>query len=183
MTEVTDKAVETVQLRNNFYRDSYRKILIALLLCVAVILIQVAALIYVISNPPAPKYFATTTEGRIMPLVPLGEPNLSTAALLQWANTAAVAAYTYDFVNYRQALQSAKQYFTEDGFDNFMTALKSSNILDAVIAKKLIVTAVATGAPVVVQQGLVLGSTHGKCKYPCWLPIKVLANSYSNLLL
>ncbi len=154
MADMPEDAVEVVKLRNAFYKDGSRKILIALLLCVFVVLVQVFALVYVVTHPPEPKYFATSTDGRIMPLVPLDQPNLSQSALLQWANTAAIAAYTYDFVNYRQALQQASEYFTPDGWNSFMAALKNNNNLDAVLAKKLIVSAVATGAPVIVQQAL-----------------------------
>ena len=88
---MADDAVEIVKLRNEFYRDNYRKVVLALLLSCTVVVVLVGALTYIITHPPAPQYFATSTDGRITPLVPLDQPNLSTAALLQWANTAAVA--------------------------------------------------------------------------------------------
>lgn len=166
MAENLDDAVEVVRLRNEFYRDSYRKVVGALLLCILTILMLIGALTYIVSNPPMPRYFATTTEGRIMPLVPLDRPNLSTAALLQWANTAAIAVYTFNFVNYRQALQAAAEYFTPEGWQGFMSALQSSNNLNAVLEKKLIVSAVATGAPVVLEQGLILGTYTWRVQMP-----------------
>lgn len=159
-------AIEVVSLRSGFYRDSYRKVVGALLLCILVILMLVGALVYIVSNPPMPKYFATTTDGRIMPLVPLDRPNLSSAALLQWANTAAIAVYSYNFVNYRQALQGASQYFTPDGWRGFMSALEATTNLNAVIDKKLIVSAVATGAPVILEQGVVLGTYTWRVQLP-----------------
>ncbi len=154
MDDNPQDAVETVTMRNLFYKDGARKIQIALLLAIVIIFLQIAGLIYVVTHPPEPKYFATSTDGRIMPLVPLSQPNLSKSALLQWASTAAISAYTYDFINYRQALQAASEYFTPEGWNSFMEALDSNNNLKAVIAKKLIVSAVVTGAPVVVQEGL-----------------------------
>lgn len=163
---MTDDALVAVTLRNEFYRDSYRKVMIALLLCIFIILSLIGAFVYIITHPPAPQYFATTTDGRITPLVPLDQPNLSQSALLQWANTAAVAAYTYNFVNYRQALQEASNYFTPDGWSGFLSALKDSNNLDAVLSKKLIVSAVATGAPVVLGQGLLDGIYSWKVQMP-----------------
>jgi len=166
MAENIDDAVEVVRLRNEFYRDSYRKVVIALLVCIFVVLMLAGSLVYIIGNPPMPKYFATSTDGRIMPLVPLDRPNLSTAALLQWANTAAVAAYTYNFVNYRQALQAASDFFTPEGWQGFMSELQSSNNLNAVIDKKLIVSAVATGAPVVLDQGVILGAYTWRVQLP-----------------
>lgn len=156
-SKIPEEALVMVKNRNDFYRDNYRKVVGMLLLSVLTITILTAGLIYIITNPPQPRYFATTTDGRISPLIPLDQPNISQNALLQWANTAAVTAYTYNFVNYKQALQEAQAYFTPDGWDAFTEALNSSNNLVAVQAKKLVVSAVATGAPVILQQGLLAG--------------------------
>lgn len=161
-----EDAVEVVKLRQTFYQDNHKKVVWLLLLSVFIILVLSGSLVYVIANPPKPKYFATTVDGRIMPLVPLDQPNLSVSALLQWANTAAIASYTYNFVNYRQALQDASEYFTPDGWTAFMNALTSSNNLDAVTSKKLIVSAVATGAPVVLAQGLLENTYAWKVQMP-----------------
>ncbi len=166
MAEKTEDALVTVGLRNDFYRDNYRKIVWLLILAFMIIAVLSVGLYYVVTNPPKPQYFATTIDGRVTPLVPLNQPNLSTSALLQWSNTAAIAAYTYNFVNYRQALQEASEYFTPDGWAAFMDALKNSNNLDAVIAKKLIVSAVATGAPVILAQGLMEGRYSWKIQMP-----------------
>lgn len=163
---MADDGLETVTMRTDFYRDSYRKIMGALLLAILVIAVMASVLIYIVTHPPAPKYFATSIDGRISPLIPLDQPNLSTSALLQWANTAAVAAYTYNFVNYREALQAASEYFTPDGWSSFLSALQGSNNLNALITKKLIVSAVATGAPVVLQQGLLSGTYAWKVQMP-----------------
>ena len=154
---MADDALELVRLRNEFYRDNYRRIVGVLLFTIIIIIILAGALIYLVTNPPPPRYFATDAQGRIIRLVPLDQPNLSPAALLQWANLAAVAAYTYDFVNYRQNLQAASNFFTPDGWTAFIQALNESNNLNAVIAKKLVVTAVATGAPTILQQGILDG--------------------------
>jgi intracellular multiplication protein IcmL len=161
-----EDAIAVVGLRNEFYRDNHRKTVWLLFLCVFIIVILGGGLVYIVTHPPQPQYFATTIDGRVTPLVPLDQPNMSTSALLQWANTAAIAAYTYDFVTYRQALQAASEYFTPDGWSAFMDALTSSNNLDAVTSKKLIVSAVATGAPVVLAQGLLEGRYSWKVQMP-----------------
>lgn len=150
----TESGMVVVGLRNNFYRDSYRKVMSTLLFALIIIAALVTALVYVITHPPEPKYFATTIQGRITPLVPLSQPNTSPSALLQWANTAAIAAYSYNFVNYRQELQAASEFFTPDGWQEFLGAIKETRNLEAVIEKKLIVSAVATGAPIILQEGL-----------------------------
>ena len=163
---MAEDPIQVVQLRNDFYRDNYRKVVGALLLSAFIILLLGGAIVYIITHPPAPQYFATSVDGRITPLIPLAQPNLSNAAILQWANEAAISSYTYNFVNYRKALQDASQYFTPEGWQAFLSALKSSNNLDAVTAKKLIVTAVATGAPVIQEQGVLLGRYTWRVQMP-----------------
>src|SRR3990167_10591649 len=154
---MADDPLQVVQLRNDFYRDNYRRVMLALLSAIVVMMVLVLVLLYVVAHPPSPKYFATYPDGRIMPLVPLNEPNMPQPALLEWANEAATAAFTYDFGNYREALQAASQYFTPDGWRDFMNQLSSSTNLNAVITKKLVVKATATGAPVILQEGLLNG--------------------------
>lgn len=163
---MAEDAVQLVRLRNEFYRDNYRRVTAILLLSILVIFVLIGALTYVVTHPPAPKYFATDSTGRIVPLVPLNQPNLSTSALLQWANSAAVACFSYNFVSYRQELQAASEFFTPEGWQAFITTLQSSNNLTAVIARKLVVSAVATGAPVVLQQGVLNGQYSWRVQMP-----------------
>ncbi|MES2998457.1 MAG: type IVB secretion system apparatus protein IcmL/DotI [Pseudomonadota bacterium] len=161
-----EDALQIVKLRNEFYRDNYRKVVTALLFSFFIVLILAGALFYIVTHPPEPRYFATSDDGRIVPLIPFEQPNLTDSALLEWANTAAAAAYSYNFVNYRQALQQAADYFTPEGKQMFFSAIKSSNNLQAVIAKKLIVSSVATGVPVVLEQGLMAGRYTWKVQIP-----------------
>lgn len=159
-------ALTAVKLRNEFYRDGQRKIIFALLFSVLINFILASLLIYMLTHPPAPKYFATSISGRITPLYPLDEPNQSDSAVLQWANQAAIAAFTYNFVNYRDELQASSGFFTSDGWTQFLNALQQSNNLDAVKAKKLIVSAVATRAPIILQKGLLNGVYSWRVQMP-----------------
>ncbi|MFA5959477.1 MAG: type IVB secretion system apparatus protein IcmL/DotI [Tatlockia sp.] len=172
---MAENALATVAIRNNFYRDSQRKTIIILLVSIVVNFIMASMLVYIITHPPAPKYFATSINGRITPLFPLDEPNQSDSAVLQWANQAAIAAFTYNFVNYRDELQASSGFFTAEGWTQFLTALQQSNNLDAVKAKKLIVSAVATRAPIILQKGLL----NGRYSWRIQMPILVTYQSAS----
>lgn len=172
---MADDALAAVALRNTFYRDGQRKLVAGLIIAVLVNLIMALMLFYEITHPPRPKYFATSLNGRITPLFPLEEPNQSDSAVLQWANQAAIAAFTYNFVNYRDELQSSSGFFTSDGWQQFLTALQESNNLDAVKAKKLIVSAVATRAPIILQKGML----NGKYSWRVQMPLLVTYQSAS----
>lgn len=159
-------ALAAVALRNTFYKDSQRKVILALFISIGVNVLLGFVLTYLITHPPLPKYFATSINGRITPLFPLNEPNQSDSAVLQWANQAAIAAFTYNFVNYRDELQASSGFFTPQGWDQFLSALQQSNNLDAVKAKKLIVSAVATRAPVILQKGVLSGRYSWRVQMP-----------------
>ncbi len=163
---MAEDALTVVRLRNQFYKDSQRKVMLALLVAMLANFLLGGLLFYLITHPPAPKYFATSINGRITPLFPLDEPNQSDSAVLQWANQAAIAAFTYNFVNYRDELQASSGFFTAEGWDQFLTALQQSNNLDAVKAKKLIVSAVATRAPIILQKGILNGSYSWRVQMP-----------------
>lgn len=172
---MAEDALTVVTLKKEFYKDSQRKVFIALLISVMLNITMGGLLFYIMSHPPEPKYFATSINGRITPLFPLNEPNQSDSAVLQWANQAAIAAFTYNFVNYRTELQAASGFFTADGWTQFLNALESSNNLDAVKAKKLVVSAVATRAPIILQKGIL----NGRFSWRVQMPILVTYQSAS----
>jgi intracellular multiplication protein IcmL len=161
-----ESALELVKMRKNFYRDSYRRVVTALLLMIFVNMLLAFIISYFVTHQPEPKYFATSTDGRIIPIYPLTAPMQSDAALLQWANQAAVAAYTYNFATYRKELQEASEYFTPEGWRSFEAELQSTRNLETVMTKKLVATAVATGAPVILDRGILSGRYSWKVQMP-----------------
>ena len=163
---MAEDALAYVAMRNSFYRDGQRKLIMIMSISGLANLILAGILIFIITHPPAPKYFATSINGRITPLVALNAPNQSDAAVLQWANQAAMAVFSYNFVNYRSELVAASGFFTADGWAQFISALGSSNNLDAIKAKKLVVSAVATGAPVILQKGVLNGRYSWRIQMP-----------------
>ncbi len=166
---MADDALVSVKLRNDFYRDNYRRIVIAIFLLLFIIFAQTGVIYYLLTHRPLPVYFATTNNGRVMrilPIVPLDEPNMPNSALLQWATDAASAAFTYDFVNYRAQLQKASEYFTTDGWNSFLSELQSTRNLLAVQAKKLVINAVVTRAPVILEERIINGRYAWRIQMP-----------------
>jgi intracellular multiplication protein IcmL len=151
---MAEDALEIIALRNAFYRDGRRKLVLGLLITVLMNVMMAFLLFYIISHPPAPRYFATSLGGRITPLFPLDRPNQADASILQWANKAAIAAFSYSYVNYRDELQASSGFFTAEGWTQFLTALKESNNLEAVKTRKMIVSAEATRAPEIIERGV-----------------------------
>ncbi len=172
---MSEQAVELVHLRNNFYRDSYSKLLYILSFLAIINVFLVLAIVHIVKNPPAPKYFATGNDGRLTIIQPLTDPVMSLSGLTEWVTRAATTAYSFDFVNYRKELQESSAFFTGKGWEAFERALVSSNNLNLVLTKKLVTTAVAQGAPVVLKRGVL----NGKYAWQVQLPILVTYQSAS----
>ncbi len=163
---MADESLELVRLRNNFYRDNYRRVMKLLLIMSCVMVVLVLTMAYLFTHRPEPKYFATTQSGRVLELVPLSTPMLTTEALLSWASQVAMGSYTYNFANYRQKIQQQEINFTSDAWQQFLIQLKDSGNIQAVDQRKINVGAVIAGAPVVVYQGMLNGRYAWKVQVP-----------------
>lgn len=157
----------TVMVRNEFYRDGYRSLLRLTLMQGGVILGLLGAMYFVINvHQPENRYFATTEDGRLVPMVPLNEPNLSTPALMSWVAQAATEVMTFGFNDYRRRLQESSRNFTRRGWESFTGALQRSRVIEMVEANQQVVTAAPQGAPIVVSEGLVAGRYQWEIQLP-----------------
>ncbi len=148
----------TVVVRNEFYRDGYRNLLRLCLLEGFVIIALIGAMYFVIHvHQPEDRYFATTEDGRLIPMVALSEPNLSTPALMSWVAQSSTEVMTFGFSDYRRRLQEASRNFTRSGWDEFKDALQKARIIEMVEANQQILTAAPAGAPILESEGLVAG--------------------------
>lgn len=156
-----------VVVRNEFYRDGYRTLMkIALAEAVAIIILLLAMLLLVRNSDPVDRFFATTSDGRLVPMVALDEPNLSTPALMSWTAQAATETMTFGFNDYRRRLQEASRNFTRLGWASFTTALERSRIMEMVEANQQVVTAAPSSAPVLVSEGIVNGRYQWQVEVP-----------------
>lgn len=165
--ELVKGGLGAVVVRNEFYRDGYRTLLKIALLEAVIIIGLILAMFFLISNSkPEDRYFATTNDGRLVPMVSLSEPNLSTPALMSWTAQAATEVMTFGFHDYRRRLQEASRNFTRVGWASFTTALENSRIMESVEANQQVVTAAPASAPVLISEGLVKGRYQWQVQLP-----------------
>ncbi len=158
MDKEVSSGLGTVVIRNEFYRDGYRSLLKMTLIQSAVILGLVGAMYYIVKvNQPQHFYFATTEDGRLIPMVPLSQPNLSTPALMSWVAQATTEVMTFGFNDYRRRLQESSRNFTKRGWESFTQAVQRSRIIEMVEVNQQIITAAPKGAPILQSEGLVAG--------------------------
>lgn len=161
------RGIGTVVIRNEFYRDGYRSLLRIAILEAIVILGLIGAMFFVIEvHQPENRYFATTEDGRLVPMVALNEPNLSIPALMSWSAQASTEVLTFGFNDYKRRLQEASRNFTRVGWASFTAALEKSRIIEMVEANQQVVSASPTSAPVLVEEGLVNGRYQWQVQIP-----------------
>ncbi len=187
--EKTDSADEAgslgaVVIRNEFYRDGYRNLLRLSVLQSLVILGLLGAMFFVIQvHQPENRYFATTEDGRLIPMIGLNEPNLSTPALMSWVAQAATEVMTFGFNDYRRRLQEASRNFTRRGWESFTMALQRSRIIEMVEANQQVVTAAPQGAPILESEGQVAGRYQWVVQVPLVVTYQSGAKSKNDNLL
>ena len=164
----TDGLTEIVT-RNKFYEDGVHRLVIGIFISLIFSVMGILAILYTYTHPPAPVYFPTSANGRISPLVPLDQPNSSDSSIVQWSNLVAMAAFSYNFVNYRSELEAASDFFTANGWTSFLKSLKDSNNLIAVVNKKLVVSGQATRTPEILQKGVINGRYAWRIKIPMFI--------------
>ena len=152
------RGLEQVVVRNEFYRDGYRTLLKVSLAQGLVILGMIGLMFYVVKvHQPENRYFATTEDGRLIPMVALNEPNLSRPALLSWAAQASTEVMTFGHHDYRRRLQEASRNFTNSGWASFTKALENSRLIESMEANRQVLTAAPRGAPILREEGIVNG--------------------------
>ena len=83
------------------------------------------------------------------------------------------AAYSFDYVHYREQLEKASHYFTYAGWKGFGEVFKAARNLETVLEKKLLVSAVATSAPMITKRGVI----NGRYTWQVTMPILVTYQS------
>ncbi len=154
---VDDALQQTVRLKNDFYRDGFYKVSLALGMVFAAVALLLALLVYLFLEKPQPVNFAVDNEWRILPPVALDQPYLNTPDLLQWVSDVLPIAFTYDFVNYDNQLRDVSQYFTADGWKKFLDLLNIYANSNTVQMSKQFINGNADGAPIPLNQGLLQG--------------------------
>lgn len=156
-----------MQIREDFYRDSFGKVMLIILSILAAIFFLAGISIYLHLNKPQPITFPVDSEWRVQPLVPLDQPYLSDSNMLQWVNDAIQRAFMYDFYQYNDQLKAATQFFTEEGWRAFLNQLNIYVNYNNVQAYKMFVSAAPTGAPFILNKGLLSG------RYAWWVQMPI----------
>lgn len=166
---MAEEEVQTLTLNDDFYRDSFIKFVsISFFFCVCIVVI-IAASIYLVITKPPPITFQVNEDWRVVKLVPVNEPYLTESNMLQWVSDVLPKVFVFDFLSYNDQLKEASSYFTTDGWQVFLNQLNNYVNYNKVQTDRMFVNAAPTGAPSVLNKGLISG------RYGWWveMPIEI----------
>ena len=143
--------LELVKLRNNFYRDGFRRISFVLLLSVIINFILIISLLVAGKKElPPPLYFASSADGSLAKLQPLKNAVYNKKQISSWISKVVPSLLELDFLNYRTQLDRSQKYFTPFGWSQFQDSFQTQ--LNQIKKQKLSASGVVTGAPVVTKE-------------------------------
>lgn len=173
-----DSPLETVITRNSFYIDGYRMLrsIVVLESIIIGIMILVFVMLFTFLQPKD-KFFATTPDGRLMPLVALSEPLLQKKSIISFAAEAATETMTFGFHDYRRRLQTARENFTEGGWKHFLQALDNASYIETIINNRQVISAIPLAPPLIVDEGL----NNGVYKWMVEVPLSLSIESGSEV--
>jgi intracellular multiplication protein IcmL len=148
-------AIQTVMIRNNFYRDGYRAMLKVAIVQGIVIIFLIAIIVgLILASNVKHVFFATNVDGRIMPIEPVNEPYFQDEQVVTWVAQAAREVMQMDYLNYKSNISKAYNKFTLSGRVDFDKALKDSRLLEAIDRNKLVSQLKPEGAPQILRKTL-----------------------------
>ena len=144
--------------RMHFYQGSYRTILKIAVGEAMFILLLMAVMFFIINtHRPEDRYYIQSTDGELIEMEPLYEPNLSVKAITSWSAQAATEVMTFGLNDYRRRLQEASRNFTPLGWKSFNAALERMKVLENVEKNQQVRSAAPAGPAILIGQGYIKG--------------------------
>jgi intracellular multiplication protein IcmL len=136
-----------------WYQKQYRASLKVLLLLAIALLVSAGLCVFLVLSRPDPKYFASSPDGHIVELLPLTQPSMSDAGILNWVAETTTGTVSLDFLGWREKLTSMRPNYTPEAFKSFVQSLRDAGVIEMIEGKRLNVACVVSRAPVITATG------------------------------
>lgn len=143
-----------VAIRNESLNLTYRRLALAALLSVVAALVSVVSYLAVTGKPVPPQYIPMTEDGRLLPLIPLDRPNVDDGVIGAFALRAVRDLNNYDYLGWRTQILRGQNHFTPEAWNTYFREFESTNIINTVEARKMIVIAQPSGNVEIENRGL-----------------------------
>lgn len=149
-----------------FFTSKYRKVLsLVTLLSFSACVLAIVFSFQMLHRQPI-QYYASTVQGRVIPLKPLVQPIIPDEYILSWSGDVSRKIYTMNFSQVMQNLAGVPSFFTKNGWNSFVQSLKDSHTIETIIAKKLVTQAVVSGPIVILRKGFMSSSYCWRVQVP-----------------
>jgi intracellular multiplication protein IcmL len=146
-----DIAFASVLLRSKVVRERYYLLMRTIYVLGGCLALSVFGNVVQAIRPTHPLVIAMSDDGRIIPIIPLAKPVMSTNSMDTWVATAVTKSLDITFSTMGADIQASQQYFTPSGWKAFQQGLVSANLLDSIKSNKYNEYAVPAGAPVLLS--------------------------------
>jgi intracellular multiplication protein IcmL len=161
----------TVKLSDDFYRDSFTRVAVIIVFVCASGTLLIALSLYLYLSKPKPVVFPVNNDWRVQAEIGLTKSYRTQPELMQWVSDTIRKVFDYDFTHYMQQQKRMREYFTPTGWQSYLNQLNNYANYNNVQQDKLFVSAVPSGAPFVLQQGILSG------RYAWWIQIPITLTS------
>ena len=170
--------------RRDYYVGVTHRLLVLVLVLGGALVVSLGTNFYYATRAPVIQNFAMTSDLRVQKLAPLGEPLVTEQGLRNWVADALRDIYSYDFVHWRDQLNSNRVLFTSnESFNSFVKAMDASGSLEAVRKNKLVVSSILQEPPNIVKQGIANGRVSWRLEVPLTVRYESASSSMTQQLL
>lgn len=104
---------------------------------------------------PIKQYLWTSDARAVCAAIPVSQPNVSAARVVDFAASAAVDLHSYDYLNWHRMLTRAiDMYLTPAERVSFEQSLQASGVIDTIQKGNMTVTSVVSGYPFLLHEGV-----------------------------
>lgn len=148
--------LKIVRLRNRFFFMLYRYSTLVFLSSLGCLICSFMFLFIFLRQPVPPQYIPIDEDGRYIKLEPLSKCR-DDAEVKKFMLGAIKRLYKYDYVNFADQVQDAAQFFTTDGWGEYLDEYSRSKTLFAVKENKWIVTVQPNSVPTIIKNEIIDG--------------------------
>ncbi len=165
----SSKTAMVVALRNKFFFVMYRYASLVFVTSILTFITSVSFFLFFSNKPVPPQYIPVNEDGTYIQLLPEADCSSKTEAdVKNFTLNAINKIYKYDYINYADQFQDAANYFTIDGWNEYLDSYKISGSLMAIKQNQWIVTVKPQGVPEFVVEPR---TNEGVCNWEVKVPI------------
>ena len=168
--------------RSNFSKD-YIYLLRFIIIMQLILLLGLMFLLFEqFTSEPEPVYFPLKKGDQLIDNVPLEQPLLTDAELLNWVTEAMIVSFSFNYHNYNKIGEKIDEYFDSFGVESYLKIINENKDIQKVVTQKLILSGRPTAAPRIIKDGIVNGRYAWEVEMPFILRFNNQVSNLSNVL-